>query len=289
MTYKELLKYGEQTLCGRGIFNYTTDAWLLFQYVFKIKRLEYLMEPEKEAKEQDEARYKECIGTRGEHYPLQYITHEQNFMGLDFYVDERVLIPRQDTEVLAEHVLGFLKDEMSVLDMCTGSGCIITSLSANRNLSRAVGADLSPGALEVASRNARENGQAHIEFIQSNLFENITGKFDVIVSNPPYIPSGEIETLMREVKSYEPRMALDGSNDGLFFYRKIISSAADYLCEDGMLFFEIGCDQAEALKELLARAGYTDISVKKDLAGLDRVVYAAAPVKKQAETACLTE
>lgn len=282
MTYKELLKYGEQTLCGEGIFNYTTDAWLLFQYVFKINRLDYLMEPHKEADKKDEERYRACIKERGGHYPLQYITHGQNFMGLDFYVDERVLIPRQDTEVLVEHVLGFLKDEMSVLDMCTGSGCIITSLAANRNLSRAAGADLSGEALEIAAYNARENGQNNIEFIQSDLFENIRGKFDVIVSNPPYIPSGEIETLMREVKSYEPRMALDGSDDGLLFYKKIINSAADYLYEDGMLFFEIGWNQAKSITELLAEAGYTGITVKKDLAGLDRVVYAVSPEKERA-------
>ena len=277
MTYKELLKYGEQMLCGKGIVNYAADAWLLFQYVFKINRLDYLMEPQKAADEKDEEHYRECIKVRGGHYPLQYITHGQNFMGLDFYVDERVLIPRQDTEVLAEQVLRFLKDGMSVLDMCTGSGCIITSLAANRKLSRAVGADLSVQALEVAAGNAVKNGQNNIEFIQSDLFENIRGKFDVIVSNPPYIPSEEIETLMPEVKSCEPRMALDGSSDGLLFYRKIISSAAGCLCEDGMLFFEIGWDQAEAVRKLLAEAGYTGITVKKDLAGLDRVVYAVSP------------
>lgn len=273
MTYKQLLTYGEQTLCEADVPNASTDAWILMQFVFKISRLDYLMNPCAEADKDKAAIYAQHILTRAKHYPLQYITNEQNFMGLDFYVDEHVLIPRQDTEVLVETVLGYVKDEMSVLDMCTGSGCIVTSLSANRRLSRAVGVDLSEDALKVAKMNAHRNGQDRIEFVHSDLFENVHGTFDVIVSNPPYIPSGEIDGLMTEVCGYEPRMALDGSSDGLLFYRKMIEAAPMYLNEDGMLFFEIGWNQAGDIRKLMRNAGFAGVTVKQDLAGLDRVVF----------------
>ena len=214
--------------------------------------------------------------------------------GWIFYVDENVLIPRQDTEVLVEHTLKFVRDDMRVLDMCTGSGlyyrkycdsralrtgsgCIIVSIAANRRLARAAGADLSEAALRIAAQNAAANHVPDIEWIQSDLFADICGTFDVIVSNPPYIPSGEIETLMCEVKQYEPVMALDGSGDGLAFYRKIIAEAKEYLSENGMLFLEIGWNQAEDVSRLMETAGYTGITVQKDLAGLDRVVYAYRP------------
>lgn len=273
MTYKELLDEGVRRLSDAQILEASTDAWRLMQFVFKISRLDYLMNPQKNAADALKAQYEACILKRSTHYPLQYITNEQNFMGLDFYVDERVLIPRQDTEVLVEEVLEYLKSGMSVLDMCTGSGCIITSLAANKKLSCAVGADLSDGALTVASGNAAANGQKEIMFVKSDLFENIDGCFDIIVSNPPYIPSGDIDGLMHEVGAHEPRMALDGSGDGLLFYRKITETAPSYLNEGGMLFFEIGWNQAADICILLEKAGFAGITVKQDLAGLDRVVY----------------
>lgn len=273
MTYKQLLDDGTKMLEAANISNASTDAWILMQFVFKISRLDYLMNPCLEADPEGEALYKQHIFTRTKHYPLQYITNEQNFMGLDFYVDEHVLIPRQDTEVLVEIVLGYVKDEMSVLDMCTGSGCIITTLSANRRLSRAVGVDLSEDAIKVAERNACYHRQDKIEFVHSDLFENVQGTFDVIVSNPPYIPSEQIDGLMTEVCHHEPRMALDGSSDGLLFYRKIIEAAPLYLNEDGMLFFEIGWNQAEDIGKLMKNAGFAGVTVKQDLAGLDRVVF----------------
>lgn len=273
MTYKELLNEGVSRLSDAHILEASTDAWRLMQFVFKISRLDYLMNPQENVSDALKAQYEACILKRSTHYPLQYITNEQNFMGLDFYVDERVLIPRHDTEVLVEEALKYLKPEMSVLDMCTGSGCIITSLAANKKLSRAVGADLSDGALVVASGNAAANGQKEIKFVKSDLFENIDGRFNMIVSNPPYIPSGDIDGLMKEVGAHEPRMALDGSADGLLFYRKITETAPDYLLEGGMLFFEIGWNQAEDICTLLEKAGFAGITVKQDLAGLNRVVY----------------
>jgi release factor glutamine methyltransferase len=164
----------------------------------------------------------------------------------------------------------------SVLDMCTGSGCIIISIASLGKPVRAVGADISPDALKIADRNAAKNN-ASVEFVQSNLFEKVEGKFDIIVSNPPYIPTGEIEGLMPEVKDHEPLLALDGAADGLYFYEKITASLKDYLNRGGNVLYEIGCEQGEAVSQILKNAGFTDIAVKKDLSGLDRVVTASWP------------
>ena len=268
MTYQELLKYGESALMEERIPGLAVQMHgFLFQYVFRMNRLDYLMHLSGHADAGKEEQYRALIRKRQTHYPLQYITHEQNFMGLDFYVDENVLIPRQDTEVLVEHTLKFVRDDMRVLDMCTGSGCIIVSIAANRRLARAAGADLSEAALRIAAQNAAVNHVPDIEWIQSDLFADICGTFDVIVSNPPYIPSGEIETLMCEVKQYEPVMALDGSGDGLAFYRKIIAEAKEYLSENGMLFLEIGWNQAEDVSRLMETAGYTGIYCPKRSGG----------------------
>lgn len=275
MTYRELINEGTRQLTEHEIPDSMTDAWYLCQYVFDISRIDYLMDPGREADEALKEKYMDCIRLRANNYPLQYITHEQGFMGLDFYVDENVLIPRQDTEVLAETVLDFTKHDMSLLDMCTGSGCILISIAANKHLARAVGADISPAALEIAKKNASMNRVGGIEFIQSDLFENVEGTFDIIVSNPPYIPTKKIDTLMKEVRCHEPRTALDGENDGLHYYRRIIGSAARFLKEDGMIFFEIGWNQAKDVKRLLEAGGFGRVVVKKDLAGLNRVIYAS--------------
>ena len=226
MTLKSLLAEGREVLTAAQIADADIDAWLLLQYVTGINRMMYLMEPDKSVSNEDTLAYHEVIARRATHYPLQYITHTQEFMGLDFYVDERVLIPRQDTEVLVEMALEFLKDGMTVLDMCTGSGCILISLAANRRLASGLGVDLSEGALEVAQKNARANGLDQLEWIQSSLFEAFENdldksdklQVDMIVSNPPYIESEVIPTLMPEVRAHEPMMALDGFEDGLYFY-----------------------------------------------------------------------
>lgn len=284
MTRRELLTYGKSCLEAHHVLEANIDSWLLFQYVTELNRATYLMDSEAEAGFDEEVKYKQCIKIRAQHYPLQYITHSQEFMGLDFYVDEHVLVPRQDTEVLVETALGYLKDGMDILDMCTGSGCILISLAANKDLGSGVGVDLSEDALHVAQMNAMLNHTETLEFIQGDLYEGIERvydmrKFDMIVSNPPYIPSAEILSLMPEVKDYEPKMALDGDVDGLYFYRKIIAKAEKHLKDNGMLFFEIGWNQAKDVSRLLLNAGFCDIQVKKDLAGLDRVVFAYMPEK----------
>ena len=264
------------------------DAWYLLEYVTGIGRAAYYADPDQIMSEEQRKEYERCIEIRSRRVPLQHITGEQEFMGFSFKVNEHVLIPRQDTEVLVECVLEHMsgKSSGSVLDMCTGSGCILLSLMAMKPWAVGHGADLSDQALCVARENELRirkqvqrpsfgASQPRIRWIQSDLFENISDKYDIIVSNPPYIPSEQIRTLMPEVKSYEPVMALDGSGDGLAFYRRIVRDAPEHLNAGGMLFFEIGWDQAEAVSRLLKARGFDRIHVKKDLAGLDRVVYAS--------------
>ena len=200
-------------------------------------------------------------------------------MGLPFLVNESVLIPRQDTEVLVETALAMMKPECRLLDMCTGSGCILLSLAKLGTVAEGVGVDISEGALKVAERNRENLGLPQVRLVHSNLFESVEGVFDMIVSNPPYIPTEDIEDLMREVRDHEPHLALDGSKDGLLFYRKLAEESGRYLVPGGSLLFEIGYDQGKAVSQLLDQAGFKDIHVKKDLAGLDRVVYAVKAVE----------
>lgn len=275
ITYKELLQAARNLLREKMIADADADAWYLLSHVFKISRTDYLLYKDNTVSEDGSMRYRELVNLRSDHMPLQYITGTQEFMGLEFEVSPQVLIPRQDTESLVEEVLAVCEGK-SVLDMCTGSGCIIISIANLGKPVRAVGADISPDALKIAVRNAVKNNSS-AEFIQSNLFEKVEGKFDIIVSNPPYIPTGEIEGLMPEVKDHEPLLALDGAEDGLYFYEKITASLKDYLNRGGTVFYEIGCEQGEAVGQILKNAGFADITVKKDLSGLDRVVTASWP------------
>lgn len=271
MTYGEALKQGTEYLQSCGIEEAAVDAWYLMEYCCGISRTRYLLEKRSTVPAAQQERYQELLERRGKHIPLQHITGEQEFMGLTFQVNNQVLIPRQDTEVLVEEALKVLKPGMSVLDMCTGSGCIIISLLRFCQGLEGTAADLSPKALEVAVKNARQL-KVTVDFRQSDLFENVEGTYDVIVSNPPYIPTEVIEHLMEEVRVHDPRMALDGKEDGLYFYRKIIGESDWYLKAGGWLMFEIGCEQGEAVAAMMKEKQFTKVSVIKDLAGLDRVV-----------------
>lgn len=271
MTYKALYQWGMERLQEAGIEEAALDARLLLEEICHTDRSYLLVHGDNPVEEQQKDCYVNYVEQRVAHVPLQHILGYQEFMGLQFKVTPDVLIPRQDTETLVEEVMRSLHDGMHILDMCTGSGCILLSLLKYSNECIGVGADISTKALEVA----KENGEAlglEASWIQSNLFENIEGKYEVIVSNPPYIPSGVIPTLMQEVKEHDPMLALDGKEDGLFFYREIVAQAGEYLHPGGMLFFEIGHDQAEAVSDLMQTAGYREVTVYKDLAGLDRVV-----------------
>lgn len=277
MTYRTLLTEAVEMLQNADVAEASLDARLLLEYAFEGDRNLILVHGEEEADEEKAKLYMSLVQKRSSHVPLQYITHVQNFMGLDFYVDEAVLIPRQDTEVLVEEVLLELHDGMSVLDMCTGSGAIAISLMQYKNDCSAVGVDLSEAALAVAKKNAQTllapEKSEKITFVHSDLFAQVEGKFDRIVSNPPYIQSSVIEGLMPEVRDFEPRMALDGTEDGLYFYRKIIGEAKQYLYRGGMLYFEIGYDQKDAVMALMQEAGFAEVTAKQDFAGLDRIVY----------------
>ena len=279
MKYRDLYNQGMEKLSSENIADAKIDARLLLEYVCKTDRNALFLKGDMEVADKEVKEYLELIAKRMKHIPLQHLTGEQDFMGLTFLVNENVLIPRQDTECLVEIVLKHLHDGMRILDMCTGSGCILISLLHYSNDCQGVGVDLSKEALEVATHNAAVLGSNGIAdemdatFIQSNLFEKVDGKFDIIVSNPPYIKTEVIKTLMPEVKEYEPMMALDGTKDGLFFYRNIILDAKKHLNRGGQLFFEIGYDQGREVSDLMREAGYVDVELAKDLAGLDRVVY----------------
>lgn len=274
-TYKELLQAAVIKLKQQNIEDAEVDAWYLLEHVFRIKRIDYFLRQDSLAPEKEILHYENLILKRASHIPLQHIIGNQEFMGLEFEVSKDVLIPRQDTEILVEEVLKVCEHK-EILDMCTGSGCIIISLAKLSSLKKAVGVDISEQALLIAAKNSRKH-IVNIEFIQSNLFEKLEGIYDIIVSNPPYIPTGEIEGLMPEVKDHEPMLALDGDLDGLVFYRNISFEAMRFLRSKGYLFFEIGHDQGKAVENILYTQGYENIKVIKDLSGHDRVVSARMP------------
>ncbi|NLL77566.1 MAG: peptide chain release factor N(5)-glutamine methyltransferase [Clostridiales bacterium] len=273
MKYKEVYDFGVRLLTEAQIVEASLDARLLLEFVCHTNRNDLLVHGDREVSEEEWGTYVNHIARRKIHEPLQHITGEQEFMGLTFKVNEHVLIPRQDTEVLVEEVMRNLHDGMSILDMCTGSGCILLSLMHYSNGCKGIGIDISGEAIEVAKENALNLQIPGVSFVRSDLFEGVEGRYDIIVSNPPYIPTGAIPGLMEEVKEYEPIQALDGREDGLFFYDRIIETAPEYLNGGGYLFFEIGYDQAEAVTEKMKKADYNGVTVVKDFAGLDRVVY----------------
>lgn len=272
MNYKEAYLFGKDKLVSAGISDADYDARYLLEFVCKTDRNTLYMYPDKVLGGQEEKDYQSLIMKRADRIPLQHITHEQEFMGLEFYVNEHVLIPRQDTETLVEEVLRYLHDGMKILDMCTGSGCILLSLLKYSNACEGVGVDISADALEVAKENARRLSLAP-QWINSNLFENVEGTFDIIVSNPPYIKTDVIENLEPEVKDHEPFIALDGDADGLKFYRIISKDAREHLLKGGMLFFEIGHDEKDEVVTIMEEEGYREVTALKDLAGNDRVVF----------------
>ncbi len=275
--YSEIYKEGRACLEAADIGEAELDARLLLEFVCGTNRNTLLAHGDREVSAEECERYRELIGKRAAHIPLQHLTGEQDFMGLTFLVNKEVLVPRQDTEVLVEEAMKHLHDGMRILDLCTGSGCILLSLLHYSNDCEGVGTDLSPQALSVARENYERLREARPEmkarFLEGDLFAALEGRFDMIVSNPPYIETDVIDTLMPEVREHEPLMALNGGADGLAFYRKIAKQAGAYLNGGGMLFFEIGCGQAEAVCGLMKEAGFCEIQVVQDFAGLDRVVY----------------
>ena len=351
--WADVLNYGKKILKNAGIVEADLDSWYLFEQSFGISRAQYFLcarenivgstAQKMTAQEQTGnslesknaldcvelwlkeklSAYENALKKRAARIPLQQIIGQQEFMGLSFFVNEHVLIPRQDTETLVELVLQEQKDkDISILDMCTGSGCIAVSLKKLGGYAHVEGADISEESLKVAKRNSEEIlenndvnndavssrteqiqnctnltnnqnkqnnsakrkiseasklSQAGVTFRHSDMFSNFpeTEQFDVIVSNPPYIPSAVIEELEPEVRDHEPRGALDGTADGLYFYRILAEECAKHLTPGGHVYFETGYDQGAAVKELLDIHGFKDTRVIQDLAGKDRVVCGA--------------
>ena len=302
MTLDALLKEGESRLREAGVPDAGLDARYLLLEVWEMSLAEFLArrqrplgvpkEAEGQAPDGENGgkvrRYRELIGMRAKRIPLQQILGVQEFMGLPFRVNEHVLIPRQDTETLVELVLKEQKGRRaSLLDMCTGSGCIAVSLMRFGDFCSGAAADVSRQALKTAAENARLllKGERMIRFVESDMFEALgpEERFDVIVSNPPYIPTGVIEGLEPEVRDHEPRLALDGAEDGLKFYRILAEKGREHLAAGGYIYMEIGWDQAAPVTELFGEAGYRDVTVTRDMAGLNRVVRAVWPGKGEEE------
>lgn len=271
---RDFVKENTDKLDAAGISDASVDIWLLLERFADIKKSEYFANQDMQISKVQADQIEEAVEKRINHIPLQHIIGETEFMGLTFKVNENVLIPRFDTEILVDEVVKYVGDSfLNVLDMCTGSGCIAITISDMCDNATVVAADISKDALDIARENNTLN-QTDVTFVESDLFENIEGKFDVIVSNPPYIRTEEIENLEEEVKMHDPHLALDGGESGLDFYQAITKQAKDYLNENGLIFFEIGFDQAEEVSNILKENGYKDIVVKKDLAMNDRVIYA---------------
>lgn len=314
--WADVLNYGKKILKNAGIVEADLDAWYLFGQIFGISRAQYFLcareniagnTAQKMAAQEQTGNslesknaldcvelwlkeklsaYENTLEKRASRIPLQQILGQQEFMGLTFFVNEHVLIPRQDTETLVELVLNEQKDKnVSILDMCTGSGCIAVSLKKLGGYACVEGADISEEALKVAKRNSEEilensdvnSSRTGVIFRRSDMFSAFpeTERFNVIVSNPPYIPSAVIEELEPEVRDHEPRGALDGTADGLYFYRILAEECAKHLTPGGHVYFEIGYDQGAAVKELLDIHGFKDTRVIQDLTGKERVVCGA--------------
>lgn len=277
---KDVVSEGAEQLKQVGIADYQTDSWLLAEEILGVRRQDIWLIPNQSVDITLVQKYEEAVKRRATHVPLQHITGHQPFMDFDFMVNRDVLIPRSETELLVEQVVSYIQSNfpdknktVKVLDMCTGSGCIAISVDKMCDNAKVRAVDISEKALQVARENNIKN-QANVTFIQSDLFENVTDKFDVIVSNPPYIPTEALQTLMEEVRDYDPPLALDGSEDGLKFYRIISEKAEEFLNHHGRLFLEIGHDQGKSVPELLRENGFSKIQVLKDLSGNDRMVIA---------------
>lgn len=272
ITYENALREASNLLQAESISDAELDAWYLLEHVTGLRRVDYMIRAREDMPVDLYENYQQLLKKRALHIPLQYLTGSQEFMGLSFHVNESVLIPRQDTERLVEEVLKVSKDK-DILELCTGSGCIIISLAKLGELKNAVAVDISEEAIKIAKENAVAN-DVSVTYLQSDMFTNVFGTYDVIVSNPPYIESEVIDGLMPEVKDHEPRIALDGDTDGLKFYRVLAKESGRFLNKNGRIYLEIGSNQAAAVRELLIQNGFTQINVVKDYAGLDRVVSA---------------
>ncbi len=274
MTIREAVEWGSHELEEHGVDNAKHDSYELLSAVNGMTRTFYLVNQDSMLSEEDFLSFEEYIDKRAAHVPLQHILGKTYFYGYEFEVNGDVLVPRPDTEILVEEVMKVTRNGDYILDMCTGSGCIGITLAKKFPEIKVLGVDVSERALAVAEKNRHNLEAYNIDFMLSDLFTELNQDiiFDTIVSNPPYIPTSVIDGLQEEVRLHDPVLALDGKEDGLDFYRRISESAGAHLRQDGYLCFEIGCEQADAVSDIMEKAGFKDINVVRDLAGLNRVV-----------------
>ncbi|WKY46818.1 peptide chain release factor N(5)-glutamine methyltransferase [Eubacteriaceae bacterium ES3] len=283
MTVGEILKEARQILMKAGIENCGFEAEVLASQVFKKDRVFFYTHNDAQVTEEEKVAYLSLTKRRAAHEPVAYILKNKEFMGLNFYVDKNVLIPRPDTEPMVEALINWLKeketDNIKVLDLCTGSGAIGICLKSFCPQIEIALSDYSEVALEVAGKNAKDLVAGNVKLYWSDLFENIPAEeeFDLIVSNPPYIPTGDIKKLSQDITEYEPGMALDGGESGLVFYRRITDEADKFLKPGGLLALEIGDHQEEDVTELLKGKGFCEIESICDLTGLVRAITAKNP------------
>ncbi|MBO4889726.1 MAG: peptide chain release factor N(5)-glutamine methyltransferase [Lachnospiraceae bacterium] len=281
MNYSELIRHGADVLSAAGISEAALDARLLLEFITGHDVSTLYAHPDTAVDDAEEADYKRILAKRAERIPLQHLTGTCEFMGIDLLVSDKVLVPRQDSECLVEEAMRYVQDGSSILDLCTGSGCLLLSLMHYKNGCKGTGVDISEDALAVARDNLAKleeqgglnGGEAN--FLAGDLYDALPGEnhtFDYIISNPPYIRSADIESLAPEVRDHDPRIALDGGEDGLAFYRRIAAGAPAHLARGGMIFLEIGYDQAGAVSQIFADAGFKNIEVIKDYGDNDRVV-----------------
>ncbi len=268
-TLESLYRYGRDVLSSCGIMEADTDAHILLEYAAQIDRSSYYLHMYDPAGKKTAEMYIKLLNRRAEREPVQYITGEAYFYGHTFLVTPDVLIPRQDTEILVAEAEKRLCPGMRVLDLCTGSGCVLLSI-LNSHHAEGIGSDISPAALAVAMQNQKRLG-LQAEWIESDLFTRISGVFDMIVSNPPYIAADVLGELQPEVIGHEPVTALDGGLKGLENIKRIIREAPAFLKKDGWLLLEIGFDQGDAVKRLLAEQGFKETVIIKDLEHRERV------------------
>ena len=282
MVINELLKLGIVELRDIEFANPQLEARLILAKILNVDKSYIYTHGEIKVTNEVEYEFLKLMKKRGEGYPFQYIFNEKEFMGLTFYIEEGVLVPRPDTEILVEYIIEYInkhyKDKkIYLLDMGIGSGAISLSIASFCSEVKVFGVDIGDVPIKIANINKERFKLNNVEFLQGNLFEplkhlNMEKSFQIIASNPPYIPRKDIDKLQVEVKSYEPRLALDGGIDGLDFYRKISAQAKEFLQSGGLLIYEIGYNQGQQVSEILRKEGYKDMKVLKDLNDLDRVV-----------------
>ena len=277
MNIRNLRAEGRKRLKEAGIDSHAIDADVLLMHLLGIDKNTLLTEPDKYVDKPVAAEFWRLVDRRCDNVPVQYIVGKCEFMSLEFILDENVLIPRPDTEILVETVLAKEKETVNGLEIGVGSGCISISLEHYAPNITMLGVDISAAAVEIAGKNSQRLSKG--KFIVSDMFDNVPRGtiFDFLVSNPPYIPSDVILKLEENVREYEPKLALDGGPDGLMFYRDICEKAKEYLADGGRIYFEIGHDQGNSVKHILCKAGFFGINIVKDLAGKDRVVYGHLP------------